>query len=126
MGTVLNYQCSCGYKREACIGAGLQAIRTDILSAFFSDDELTDFRHAEANGNVTSHLCENILAFCSTCNDYHEVPFFHYTCRDGASHSLTGSCPVCGKPVIRVKETDAITCPNCLEIITAKQSGHWD
>lgn len=126
MGVVLNYQCGCGYKREVCIGAGLRASRTDILSALFSDDELADFRKAETAGDVTSHLCENILGFCPACNEYHTVSFFHYTCRDGASRLLTGTCPICAHAVTQIKETTAITCPNCRKLIEAKQTGYWD
>lgn len=126
MGIVLTYQCTCGYRREVCIGAGIRAMRTDILPTFFSDDELTDFYRSENSGEVTEQLCENIFAFCPACNDYHDVPFFHYTCRDGSTHFLTGACPECGNTVVRVKETDSITCPDCLKLITAVQTGRWD
>lgn len=126
MGVILNYQCGCGYHREAYIGAGIRAMRTDILPAYFSDDKLADFYQANNSGEVTSHLCENILAFCPACNDYHDVPFFHYTCKDKTTRFLTGDCPVCGSAVVRVKETDGITCPECLKPIAARQTGHWD
>lgn len=126
MGIVLNYHCSCGYEREICIGAGRQALRTDTLPEFFSKETLADFYQAEAAGKISSHLCENVLAFCSACNEYHDIPLFHYTFKDETSRSLFGSCPVCGRSVMRLNETDTITCPNCLKPITARQVGHWD
>ena len=124
MGQTLNLTCSCGYKKDIQVGAGLLSIKEDTIRRLFTPEELAGFDRALKSGEAGFFMHTQKIAYCKACSDLFSAPELSYGSDEQKKYVLK-PCPECGGQL--ASRDDPGDCPKCGKVLSAEPVNvMWD